>query len=40
MVPRGSDIRGFVIERNWLVVARGLAATIGFAIVLGPSIRF
>ncbi len=40
MVPRGSDTRAFVVSRSWLMVALGVAATAGFAVVLGPSVKF
>lgn len=32
--------RPFVIARSWLIISAGLAATLAFALILGPTIRF
>jgi hypothetical protein len=32
--------RGFAIERSWGLLAAGVVASIAFAVVLGPTIRF
>jgi hypothetical protein len=39
-VPHGDGQRGFVIERKSWIVGLGAVVTIGFAALLGPSMRF
>lgn len=38
--PHGEGMREFVIGRNPLVLSAGVLVTIGFAALLGPSMRF
>lgn len=37
---RRDDAREFRIKRSWALLVAGLAITIGFALILGPTIRF
>jgi len=39
-VPRGDTQRPFAIPRNHAIVAAGALVAVGFAIVLGPTLRF
>jgi len=39
-VPRGTTETGFAVGRNWPLFATGAFATLAFALILGPSIRF
>ncbi|MEP7004624.1 MAG: hypothetical protein ABI810_01485 [Sphingomonas bacterium] len=39
-VQRGSIARSFTIERNWIVFVIGVVVSLGFAVILGPTIRF
>ncbi|MEO7689915.1 MAG: hypothetical protein ABIS51_11575 [Sphingomonas sp.] len=39
-VQRGSIARAFTIERSWLLFAIGVVVSLGFAVILGPTIRF
>lgn len=39
-VPSGNDARSFTIARSWVIFALGVAISAGFAVILGPSVRF
>jgi hypothetical protein len=39
-VPKCGERSDFAVGRHWPIVVAGLAATIAFAVVLGPSIHF
>lgn len=38
--PSGTDERGFVVRRNWGILAAGVLVSGAFAVVLGPSMGF
>jgi len=37
---RGSTARSFTIERNWVILAIGIVVSLGFAMILGPTVSF
>src|SRR3546814_7893949 len=39
-VPKGATETGFAVGRRWPLFVAGLLATLAFALILGPSIRF
>ncbi len=39
-VPHGQTVRNFAIARSWGIVISGLAVTLAFAVILGPSQHF
>jgi len=39
-VPRGSTARSFTIPRSWIIFVIGIIVSLGFALILGPTINF
>lgn len=39
-VPSGSAARSFTIGRSWVILAIGVVVSAGFALILGPTLRF
>jgi hypothetical protein len=39
-VPSGNEARVFTIARSWVILAIGILVSTGFAVILGPTMRF